>query len=334
MDRIQRVGERLPRFYRSWDRSSLIFRFITALCKELDLTEAEVTNMMKAHWVDTASGDELDRLGTLIGARRIPGEDDARFRTRLKRTVSEYEGGGTVIAIEDAIRALLGSSDPMDVRIVENPPAEASEEFRVMAGNTWVIGSHSIRDETPRITLLVEEGGEVRDPQIVNLDTGEGIVFKGTLSGGDRLVISEEGAFLNDKDVTSSLLAIGAPPTKKSNSNSNSSSSLRFPRLLRRGSPWRYGEALSMLLGVFDEARFDEHTFAVGVPFVRVRFDWMRIQPATFEVQIDSEALRKSGLTADYIGRFVESMKAAGVRATVRIMNRNLEGRGESYGEV
>ncbi|MBS7627863.1 hypothetical protein KEJ36_03475, partial [Candidatus Bathyarchaeota archaeon] len=215
-----------------------------------------------------------------------------------------------------------------------NPPAEASEEFRVMAGNTWVIGSHSIRDETPRITLLVEEGGEVRDPQIVNLDTGEGIVFKGTLSGGDRLVISEEGAFLNDKDVTSSLLAIGAPPTKKSNSNSNSSSSLRFPRLLRRGSPWRYGEALSMLLGVFDEARFDEHTFAVGVPFVRVRFDWMRIQPATFEVQIDSEALRKSGLTADYIGRFVESMKAAGVRATVRIMNRNLEGRGESYGEV
>ncbi|MEM3692666.1 MAG: hypothetical protein QXI39_01400 [Candidatus Bathyarchaeia archaeon] len=335
-DRIERVGDRLPRFYRSWDRSSLIFRLIAALCKELDVTEAEVTNMMKAHWVDTASGDELDRLGTLIGARRIPGEDDAHFRTRLKRTVGEYEGGGTVTAIEDAIRAFIGSSEPREVRIMENPPAEAFEEFRVMAGDTWFIGSRSIRDETPRITLTVEGGGEVRDPQILNLNTGEGVGFKGTLSEGDRLVITEEGAFLNGEDVTKSLSSLGTLPMKESNSNSNSNSNSisSFPHLLRRGSTWRYGEALSMLVGVFDEARFDEHTFAVGVPFVRVRFDWMRLQPATFEVQIDSEALSRSGITANYIERFVESMKAAGVRAIVRVMNRNSEGSGESYGEV
>jgi hypothetical protein len=320
MERVQRVGERLPRFYRYWDKSSLIFRLIAAFCKELDGTEAEITNMMKAHWVDTASGDELERLGALVGARRIPGEDDTRFKARLKRTVGEYEGGGTVTAIEEAIRALLGSMEPGAVRILENPPTEASEEFRVMAGDTWFIGSRSIRDEKPRITLMVEEGGEVRDPRITNLDTGESIGFQGKLSQGERLVITEEGASLDGKDATQNL----SMPKPRSS----------FPRLLRRGSTWRYGEALRMLVGVFDEARFDEHTFALGVPFVRVRFDWTRLQPATFEVQIDSEALDRSGLTESYIESFVESMKAAGIRAFIRVMNRKMEGSSESDGKV
>lgn len=301
MSRAQRICDRLPRFYKHWDRQSLVYGVVSAVAQQLDQVEEEVISMMKAHWVDTAQGDELDRLGLLVRASRILGEDDARLRARLKRAVGEYEGGGTVPAILEAVRALIGARDEADVRIVENPPAPGSAEFRVIAGDTWAFGSNSILDATPSMILTVEEGGEVSDPQVTNLDTGESVGFKGKLSGGEQLVIGEGKAINDGRDATARLTAD------------------KPPRILRRGSSWRYRESLRMLVGVFDEATFDEHTFAVGVPYVRIRFDWTRLQPATFEVQVRSEALRRSGLTESHIGRFVDSMKAAGVNAVVTV---------------
>ncbi len=302
MSRVQRISDRLPRFYKYWDRESLIYRLISAVGLVLDRVEEEITSIMKAHWVDTAIGEELDEQGALLRSSRIPGEDDTRFRARLKRAVSEYEGGGTVPAILAAVQALIGVVGEGDVKIVENPSASASAEFRVMAGDTWALGSNSIVDAVPRLSITVEEGGEVSNPQIANLDTGESIEFRGKLGGGAQLVIDEGRASIDGEDATLNL------------------SSKVSPHLLRKGSTWRYSEALQMLVGVFDEARFDEHTFAVGVPYVRVRFDWTRLQPATFEVQVNSEALRRSDLTETYIERFVESMKAAGVKAVIRVM--------------
>jgi hypothetical protein len=70
---------------------------------------------------------------------------------------------------------------------------------------------------------------------------------------------------------------------------------------------------------VFDTAKFDEHTFAIGVPTVRIRFDWTRLQPATFLVQIKSKALRDSGLSESYLEKAVNSMKAAGVNAIIKV---------------
>jgi len=302
LSRVERICNRLPRFYKHWDRDSLILNLLSAVGKQLDEAEGEVTNVMKAHWVDTAAADELDELGVLVRTNRIPGEDDAHFRVRLKRAVGEYEGGGTVPAILAAVKALIGAQNEGEVKIVENPPAPAAAEFRVMAGDTWTLGSNSIVDAVPSLTLTVEEGGEVSDPQIVNLDTGESVGFRGKLGGGEQLTITEGGASVDGEDATEKISVQG------------------FPRLLRRGSTWKYGEALRMLIGVFDTARFDEHTFAVGIPFVMIRFDWTRLQPATFEVQIRSEALRRSGLTETYIEEFVDTMKAAGVNAIIKVL--------------
>jgi len=36
------------------------------------------------------------------------------------------------------------------------------------------------------------------------------------------------------------------------------------------------------MIGVFDTGKFDEHTFMIGIPTVKVRFDWVRSQPSTF----------------------------------------------------
>jgi len=301
MERLERICSRLPRFYKHWEKSSLIFNILGAVSKQLDKAEDRIAAIMKAHWADTAVEDELSKLGVLLGLSRDSGEDDFKFRARLKRAANEYKGGGTVSAILDAVKTLVNTQSDVDVKIVENPLVPAFAEFTVRAGDTWTLGSNSILDTAPSLTLIVEEEGEVSNPQITNIDTGDSIVFKGKLKAWQQLVIKEERAFIDAEDVSEKF------------------SSQRIPSLLRRGSTWKYSESLERLVGVFDTAKFDEHTFAVRVPSLRIRFDWTRLQPATFEVQVKSKALRGSGFSKSYLERMVNIMKAAGVTATIKV---------------
>jgi len=302
MERVERICNRLPRFYKHWEKNSLLFNILNAVSKQLDETEDKITDVMKAHWVDAAQEDELNMLGVLLGLSRLSGEDDTHYRARLKRAVNEYKGGGTVSAILEAVKASISAQSAEDVKIVENPSASAFAEFTVRAGETWTLGSNSITDEDPSLTLTVEEGGEVSNPQIMNLDTMESISFKGKLKGGQKLVIKKEEASLDGNDVS-----INISPQK-------------IPRLIRKSSTWKYTESLEKLIAVFDEAKFDEHTFAVRVPAVSIRFDWTRLQPATFEVQIKAKALRRSGFSKPYLEKVVNLMKAAGVNALINVL--------------
>jgi len=301
MDRVERISNRLPRFYKHWEKNSLIFTLLKAVIKQLDESEERVTDLMKAHWVDTAIEDELDKLGDLLGLSRLAEENDSPYRARLKRAVTEYEGGGTVSTILEAVKALIRAQSEEDVKIIENPPTTAFADFTVRAGDTWTLGSNSIAEALPGLTLTVEEAGGVSNPQIMNLDTGEAITFKGKLKSGQKLVITKKKASLDEEDISKKIV----PQT--------------IPRLLRRGSTWKYSESLEKLVGVFDTAIFDEHTFAVKVPSVRVRFDWTRLQPATFELRVKSKALHGSGYSVPYLEKVVNSMKAVGVNAIINV---------------
>ena len=100
MDRVEKICDRLPRFYRFWEKEgSPVYNLLCAVSKQLDEAEMKITGLMKAHWIDGAVEDELDKLGVLLGLTRLSGEDDSYYRTRLKRGVIEYKGGGTVPAI-------------------------------------------------------------------------------------------------------------------------------------------------------------------------------------------------------------------------------------------
>jgi hypothetical protein len=301
MSKIERIGDRLPRFYKNWQKNSLIFSLLQAVGKQMDRAEEEISNLMKAHWVSTAQRDELGSLGVLVGSKRIPEEDDMRYRARLKRAVNEYKGGGTVSAIFENIKELMEAKSDEDIEIVENPPVKDAAEFLVIANDTWTLGSNSIEDEEPSLTLTVEGEGEVSNPEIINTDTAESITLNGKLKSGERLTIKKNKAFIDEQDVTENI------------------STQKPPILLRKGSTWKYSEALLERIGVFDTAKFDEHTFAVGVPTVKIRFEWTRRQPATFLVQIRSKALRESGLTESYLEKAVNSMKAAGVNAIIKV---------------
>ncbi len=302
MSRADRIGSRLPRFYRHWEENTLISAILKAVSAQLDEAEDRLTDVMKAHWVDAATGQDLDRLAALVGVRRLAGEEDPQLKARLKRALEEYKGGGTLSSILAAVRAVLGAKDDQDVRIVENPPAPCSAEFVVRAGETWTLRSRSISDVRPTITLSVEEGGEVSDPKLSNLDTKGYVSLSGKLGSGRKLVLEDGKATLDGKDVSRRI-----SPDK-----------VKVPPILRKGSTWEYTESLGAMVGVFDSSKFDEHTFAVGVPPVRIRFEWTRLKPAAFEVQVRSDLLRDSGLSKAYLEGIVNSMKAAGVSAAVR----------------
>jgi hypothetical protein len=302
MSRLERIRGRLPRLYHSAERDSLISILLQAVDNQLNNAEEGITDLMKAHWVDTAKKEELDEMATLVGSKRVPDEDDASFKERLERAVEEYKGGGTLPIILERVKELLKSSNKDDFEIIENPPVEASAEFSVVANDTWTLGSNSIENEKPTLSLALEEKGEVSNPQITNLDTSQSLTFTGKLKAGKQLVIKQNKALLGEEDVTKNV-------------------SPKEPlQLLRKESLWRYSEALSEMIGVFDTGKFDEHTFAVGIPTVNVCFSWVRRQPSTFLIKIKSCVLLKSGITESYLQRAVNSMKAAGVNAIIKVM--------------
>jgi hypothetical protein len=73
------------------------------------------------------------------------------------------------------------------------------------------------------------------------------------------------------------------------------------------------------MIGVFDTGKFDENTFAVGIPTVKIRFEWVKRQPSTILIKIKSNALLKTGLTELYLERTINSIRAAGVNAIIKV---------------
>jgi len=300
MSGTQRIVERFPSFYKSWDRTSLIFRMVSALGKRLDEAEKELVAILRAHWVDTAVRSDLDSLGVSYNMKRRPNESDSDYRDRLKRAIVEFKGGGTVSAVLTSVRTVLGLPEEHRLKLIENPPKRMNKELEVKTGETWRLSSNSVLDAIPSITIDVKaEDSKITNPTVINMDTNESITFKGVIQSGKQLSIKDGKAVLDGVNVTKKL------------------STTTMPKLLRKESTWRYTELIERELGVFDTARFDSSVFEVGIPAALVGFKWTAYQPATFEIQIPRDVISESGLSL--VQEVVDSIKAVGVNAIVKL---------------
>jgi len=301
MSRIERISDRLPRLYQAYEKKSLLFILLQSIDKQLSYLEEGITSLMKSHWVDTAEGEDLDKLSAIAGSNRML-DNDTSFRRRLRKTVEEYRGGGTLPIIKEKTQELLNSRNEDDFEIIENPRIRTFAEFSVVANNTWTLGSYSIKNEKLTLSLAIEGAGIVINPTITNLDTSQSITLNGKLEEGQQLVIKQNEALLDEENITEKI---------KSDQ----------PLLLsRKESVWKYSESLSEIIGVFDTAKFDEHAFAIGIPTVKVRFGWTRSQTSTFLIKIKSKVLRESGLTESFLQRILNPMKAVGVKIIIEVM--------------
>lgn len=300
MKRVNRILKRMPDHYKTWDRTSVIYSLLLAFGWRLEETQKDLFQIMKSHWVDTAFGEDLDKLASIFMLKRRPGEGDNSFRRRVKRAISDYKGGGTVATILSTVRTLLELPEDYPIKILENPPRIFREEFEVKTGDGWFMSSKGIEDSIPKIKLRVL-GPRVVNPTIQNVTTGKSIGFSGVLKENDVLEFNENKLYLNGLDVTDKLVGD------------------REFTLCRRKCEIRYYEELEKKIGVFDQALFDESVFAIGISKVKLIFTWEAKLPATFKLLLPKRIVERRGLSLDEIYDVVNFVKAAGVHAIIEL---------------
>lgn len=301
MKQPNRIANRLPSMYKSWDENSVIYKFLYAFVKRFAESQKDVRRILRSHWIDTAHGADIDKLGALFDLTRPRGESDSDFKDRVKNALQEYRGGGTVKAILATLRTSLGSANGEQIILIENPPQKMHVEKIVRAGDIWNMKSESISDVQPSIRIKVlEENAEAKNPTLQNLTTAETISFADSLQTSQELSIREGKATIGRASVAKKIEGMQLT-------------------LTRRESSFQYTEALSEKIGLFDTAAFDSSIFAVGIPEVSILFEWTAHRPAAFEVQIPKETLARNGVDADRVEKLINSLKAAGVTATLKI---------------
>jgi hypothetical protein len=302
VSRAEKIGNRLPHFFMSWDPTSLVSTLIQSFGTRCDEIEKDLSFILRAHWIDSASVHELDQMGAVFRMKRKPQESDRDFRIRIKMAILSYKGGGTLNAVRMMVRIILGLPVDAPVEIVENPQRRLKQSWSVRANQEWTVNPRSIEETVPDVSLKVEtQNVAIASPQIVNLTTGESISFRGKLTTGDLLQITGGRSLLNGQDKSRNISRPGFPP------------------LPRRRSQWKYSEEVGASIGVFDRAFFDQSFFAVDI-LSTVTFEWAARQPATFEVKVPREQLQKAGVSAEGLEEMIGLIKGAGVKARVVVI--------------
>jgi hypothetical protein len=299
LERTKRIAERLPEFYRTWDADSVIFKVLDSVGRALNEEQKSLFRVMRTHWVDTANGADLDRLGAIFELRRAKDEADEDYRGRIKSALRQFKGGGTT----GSVLALMGDfleASQEDLELEENPEGTISLRRRLSGGESWTIGSMSVEDASPEIEMTLEgEGDVVLNPTVRDLDSGESVGLKGNFRMGQRLVMTQDSSTLDGEDVTAQISSAG------------------FPRLKRGGSRLVYEEEISAKVGRFDKSSFDSSIFRLPVPDAVIRLTWKGRQPSTFKLRVPARALKRNAMTEEDAADFLNIIKGAGVKATL-----------------
>lgn len=302
MGGFDRISGRLPHFYTSWDPGSSVAGFLAAEGRRSDECGKELVAIMRAHWVDTAHGGDLDRIGAVFSLKRRENEPDKEYRNRLKTAIISYSGGGTIHAIRMLVKIALKLPQDEPVTIVENPPVMQKRSWKTSAGREWDVNPQSVKASVPAVTLSVEtEKARVTNPTLTNVTTGESITFSGDLITGDVLDIRDGKATLNKKNCTDRL------------------STATVPWLPRKKSRWQYMESIGANVGTFDSGRFDQSVFVIDV-ITSVTFEWQAHVPAQFELRLPGELLIRAGIRIDTLQDLVDSVKACGVKGVLKVI--------------
>ena len=337
-DPSDRIINRLPQFYKSWDKGSILFSFIDSFANELRKQKKELVNIRQTHWIDTSYGKNLDLLANIFKLYRKQEESDEDFRNRIKRFLFEFTGGGTKKSILAQTVAYLNLKEEHEMPIlIENPLRKKKIQMTVQNGDKINIKSESIDDKDFLLELsLEEEGFEILDPSIYDVDRNSSIQFHGTLKSGEKLIINTEEKSVTHIKSDFIIDNINNEPSNSTNSsvsnnqsnnmNNNSSNSLFLDdnmKVPRKKSTWIFKENTTPKLGRFDEAFFDENFYEVYVPKCSLNIEWKAKLLSSFELQIESESFKRSGVSIENFSDLVNSIKSAGVKAYIEIINKN-----------
>jgi len=99
-------GRNITTAAREWDSSidfspySNTYKLVDALLSEADEVDDLLDTVYHAHEIETASGAELEQFGKLVNVQRESGEEDNRYRARIK---AEFAQSRTETTFDDFI---------------------------------------------------------------------------------------------------------------------------------------------------------------------------------------------------------------------------------------
>jgi hypothetical protein len=306
MERTEKIVERLPGFYRAREKTSFLYFFVRGFAKAISEQQKDLNHILRSHWVDTANGVDLDLLAALFAIKRKRDESDDALRLRVKSTLVNYRGGGTVEAVKSQVAAYLAIPKE-EVILIENPEVPMLLEKNVRSGDSWSMSSASISNEDLMISITIEEG-EARDPTLVNEEFNFMLRYKGTLKKGETLEIGKGSAKLDGVPVSPERFIEGAATNMK-------------PVISRKNSNWLYRETLSDTIARFNQAKFNESVFFKFVPHTTIRFHWTARLLAAFEIKVPLGVLKKNHIKREDLEELVNAIKAAGVRVLITVVD-------------
>ena len=186
-------------FFVTYESDSILKRYLAASNDEIEITQGAVVDSITSKFIDTASGDDLDRIGELfgdvIGARR--GRVDSDYRAYLKSVVQSFVSRGTIDGIKIAISAATGA-DIETISIQEN-----------FDENTYEV---SVIPETPIAGSTIEEIAEIADPSGVEQSLTRFTADEDSV-GADDSVFIKDGIAITDTSGSTDDATVGLNTT-------------------------------------------------------------------------------------------------------------------------
>jgi hypothetical protein len=366
MRRAQEMAARLHPLLRE---GAVLERLLEHPAQQIEIAVEDTLEVQRAHVFDEALElREAAGLGALLDIRPEPWQTLRLYRAwvHAQRDAILRNGGVTLQALRgfaDTYTAQYQQATglrfpPEPPAVIENPPVRRFGRPSVIADDTVPLTQFSVVnggfDEAVASFLLVGlAGGPESLPLIVNLTTGDAVLFRGAIAPGQRLWLRADpdgglAGQLERQDVTDRLETVTAvtPGTPWA------ASQVRRPARairLRRGENrlWflpvaHFDEGgldrvllaladLALAQGRWDEARFDRALFYQD-PAVRLKVTWVETSPAAIEVRVPAQSVRRrvpatgtAEQAREQLGVAVSAgtsrLKAAGVRCATTLLS-------------
>jgi hypothetical protein len=361
MKRVDDMAARLPALYREGE---IVRQFLGQPGVQIEVVEEYAARVQRAHWFDeTFELAEAGALAALLDFTPEPWQTLDLFRAWVhsQRDATLLNGAVTVAGISRFLSEYkTGFEDATDIKfeqrsadLVEYPKRRRYAAAPSVGGlaplSRFSIEMRGLDETVASILLTGLSGGPESVPVVVNLTTGEGLVFLGNVAAGERLWLQarDDGSItarLERVEVTAQLLSVnGLIPGAVWDSRQvhNPPRALRLARGINEF--WfltvAHFDALGLdrfLLGLADlalkqgrweETQFD-HALFYQDPGVQLRMTWLETEPASFQARLPlGLALRRATAPgrvendreqfAKSVDVGVDRLRAAGVRSEV-----------------
>lgn len=172
MPKIEFILDKFPDKVYSKDPDGNLYKILSSMSKEFDDFIEDMADIKKAHFVDEASGENLEKICAILNVRRFFGESDQSLRGRIKTIIPSFIGGGAIESIKHVVKEYLGVN-PVVIEHYRPGNGHALFHDGVLNGFTSI--------QTSGLNLQVKEGtAYISGARITSNDTNITIPISST----------------------------------------------------------------------------------------------------------------------------------------------------------